>query len=203
MTAPSPKDRYATADDLIADLDSFLAGTKISSRLPRWFTAAMAAATILIGATLWFAAPWRPSESGARINAEGIVIVDGPLPAPFEGPAAETAVRAAQKTWATALGSPVEIRNTLGMTFRLIPPGTMPLGTPACQIDDRLAQLVPGTADWQWLRTNGPKELPQRRVTLAQPYYLGSTEVTVAQFRKFVDATGHQTSAETDGRGGV
>jgi formylglycine-generating enzyme required for sulfatase activity len=203
MTALDRNDRYATADDLIHDLDSFLAGTRISARMPRWFTKAAlgVAAALVIGAGVWFVAPWR-QPTGAGGN-DGVVRIDGPLPAPLEGPASEEAVLTTQKAWSAALGSPVEIRNNLGMTFRLIPPGSMLLGTPDGQIDERLGQLVAGTADWQWLREYGAMERPRSRVALAQPFYLGTTEVTVAQFRAFVDATSHQTTAETDGRGGV
>ena len=34
------------------------------------------------------------------------------------------------------------------------------------------------------------REKPQHRVRITRPFYLGSTEVTRGQFRRFVDATG-------------
>jgi serine/threonine protein kinase/formylglycine-generating enzyme required for sulfatase activity len=43
----------------------------------------------------------------------------------------------------------------------------------------------------------------ERRVTLSKPFALGIHEVTVAQFRAFVDATGYRTDAEASGQGGV
>lgn len=39
-------------------------------------------------------------------------------------------------------------------------------------------------------------------VTISKPYYLSDTEVTIAAFRSFVEATGYRTTAETNGRGG-
>ena len=41
------------------------------------------------------------------------------------------------------------------------------------------------------------------RVIITRPYYLATREVTVREFRQFVDDTGHRTTAETDGRGGL
>ena len=41
---------------------------------------------------------------------------------------------------------------------------------------------------------------PQHRVRITKPFYMGATEVTVAQFGRFVDATGYRTDAERDGR---
>jgi formylglycine-generating enzyme required for sulfatase activity len=45
-------------------------------------------------------------------------------------------------------------------------------------------------------------EKPRHRVTISRPFYMGATEVTVGQFRAFVEATGYQTEAESDGQGG-
>jgi len=46
------------------------------------------------------------------------------------------------------------------------------------------------------------RERPQHRVVISRPYYLSQTEMTVAEFREFIDATHYVTEAEKDGRGG-
>src|SRR5262249_33086778 len=46
------------------------------------------------------------------------------------------------------------------------------------------------------------REAAAHQVRLTRPYYLGVHEVTVAQFRRFVEATGYKTEAERDGKGG-
>jgi formylglycine-generating enzyme required for sulfatase activity len=46
-------------------------------------------------------------------------------------------------------------------------------------------------------------EKPEHPVKIMQPFYLGACEVTVGQFREFVDATGYLTKAERDGNGGA
>lgn len=45
-----------------------------------------------------------------------------------------------------------------------------------------------------------PHELLARQVRLTKPFYIGKYEVTVAQFRRFVQATGFLTDAETGSR---
>jgi formylglycine-generating enzyme required for sulfatase activity len=43
-------------------------------------------------------------------------------------------------------------------------------------------------------------EGPQRQVSIAQPFALGRSEVTVAEFRRFVEESGYRTEAERDTR---
>ncbi|MFY9316971.1 MAG: formylglycine-generating enzyme family protein, partial [Burkholderiales bacterium] len=46
----------------------------------------------------------------------------------------------------------------------------------------------------------GVDEGPQRQVQIAQPFALGRSEVTVAEFRRFVEESGYRTEAERDTR---
>ncbi len=45
-------------------------------------------------------------------------------------------------------------------------------------------------------------EKPPHQVRITRPFYLGKYEVTIGQFRRFVDDSGYQTEAEKDGKGG-
>lgn len=95
----------------------------------------------------------------------------------------EAQVQRLQQEWANRLGVPVEASNSLGMKLRLIPPGEFLMGA----ADDDQEAL--------------PIEKPQHKVTLTSPWYLGATEVTIGQFRKFVDAEKYVTEVESDGKG--
>lgn len=88
-----------------------------------------------------------------------------------------------QAGWAKRLGQPVEITNSLGMKLRLIPPGEFLMGSPDSDSSAR------------------DMEKPQHAVRLTKPFYAGIHEVTVAQFRAFVEATGYETDAEKNGVG--
>ncbi len=50
-----------------------------------------------------------------------------------------------------------------------------------------------------WYNEQLLSEGPQHEVEITQPFYLGQTDVTVGQFRQFVQATGYQTQAEREG----
>lgn len=91
--------------------------------------------------------------------------------------------RAHQEAWAQHLGTMVESTNSAGMQMILIPPGEFLMGAPNNDAD---AQA---------------QEKPQHKVTLTKPFYLSATEVTVGQFRQFVEATKYVTEAEHDGQG--
>lgn len=87
--------------------------------------------------------------------------------------------------------------NSLGMNLVLIPAG----------------DFNRGVTDEHKLRTNHPNTLeqgadliderPAHPVQLTRPFWLGTHEVTVGQFRRFVAATKYQTTAEKTGRGSL
>jgi formylglycine-generating enzyme required for sulfatase activity len=68
--------------------------------------------------------------------------------------------------------------NSVGMTMVLIPAGEFMMGSP--DSDD-------------WGQAN---EKPQHRVQITKPFWLGMHDVTVGQFRKFVEETKYVTGAE-------
>jgi formylglycine-generating enzyme required for sulfatase activity len=72
--------------------------------------------------------------------------------------------------------------NSIGMTFAKISPGSFIMGSP---------ENEPGRE----------KDETQHRVTLTHPFMMGTTHVTIAQFRAFVTATGYKTEAEKQGSG--
>jgi formylglycine-generating enzyme required for sulfatase activity len=106
----------------------------------------------------------------------------GERPPPPAFPFDTAAARRYQTRYAAWRGLPVEVVNELGMTLVLVPPGTYRMGTPTDE---------PG---------RGGDETPHE-VTLTRAFYLGKHEVTVGQFRKFVEATGYRTDGEKTGGG--
>jgi formylglycine-generating enzyme required for sulfatase activity/dienelactone hydrolase len=105
-----------------------------------------------------------------------------PQAAPPKFPFDEAAARSWQKASAETLGVPVEAVGPGGIAFVLVPPGTFLMGSP----DDE------------------PGRKPDERlhpVTLTKPFYLAKHEVTVAQFRAFVEATAYVTDVERRGGG--
>ncbi len=82
-----------------------------------------------------------------------------------------------QAAWAKYLNVPVEYTNSLGMQFRLIPPGEFMMGSTPAEIE-AAAQVLD---DPQWLETLN-SEAPQHKVILTQPFYLGMHEVTQGQY---------------------
>jgi formylglycine-generating enzyme required for sulfatase activity len=75
------------------------------------------------------------------------------------------------------------IVNTLGMQLVLIKAGEFDMGSPD---SDPAAQ---------------PNEKPRHRVRITHPFLLGAREVTVGQFRAFVEDAKHVTEGEKTGKG--
>lgn len=100
----------------------------------------------------------RANDKGTPLKKDRPV----PLTAPFDAVQA----KAGQESWARSLGksNPVE-KNSIGMGLVLIPPGQFRMGSPPAEKDGN------GTED-------------QVQVTLTRPFYLGTTEVTQAEWKQ-------------------
>ena len=73
-------------------------------------------------------------------------------------------------------------RNLFVVVLVVIPAGEFAMGSPASEAG------------------RGVDEGPQRQVSIAQAFALGRGEVTVAEFRRFIDEAGYKTEAERDSR---
>jgi len=102
-----------------------------------------------------------------------------------------------QEACAAHLKLPVEYTNSIGMQFRLIPPGTFTIGSSPEQIATAKPHLHTS------YESNRPEragsEGPQRVVTLTKPFYLGTTEVTQSQFLQVVGTNPSYYSPTGDG----
>jgi serine/threonine protein kinase/formylglycine-generating enzyme required for sulfatase activity len=112
-----------------------------------------------------------------------------------ELPFNEAHAKQQQIAWAKELNQPIEISSFVGSKLVLIPPGKFQMGSSTRQMDDAVVQ-IPNSSRWL-LRTETQKE-----VVVGEPFWLSATEVTVGEFRAFVEATGYKTTAERDGKGG-
>lgn len=117
--------------------------------------------------------------------------------APFDSQQA----RALQEAWAKHLGTTVETTNSIGAKMVLIPPGEFLMGSTDAQVAAALKMAdefkIPAR-DRERMEQN---ERPQHRAVITQPFQMGSTEVTIREFRQFVDAKMYRTEAEVHGFG--
>lgn len=87
-----------------------------------------------------------------------------------------------QQAWATYLNVPIEWENSLGMRFRLIPPGEFTRGMSQAEADEVIAT---SPTDPRLRRMATASTLPHR-VRITQAFYLGVHEVTQAQYATVV-----------------
>jgi serine/threonine protein kinase len=147
-----------------------------------WLAAAFAGALLALGGLFsWnrWDRPKKPSFSGEPPPPLAI--------APFD----EDQAREFQAIWSRHLKLPVEYANSLGMKFRLIPPGEYGRGT----TKERSEMALQNYRNWLHTNETNPKlveaseagirsESPAHRVRIVQPFYLSVCEVTQGQFEK-------------------
>jgi len=87
------------------------------------------------------------------------------------------------------------ITNTIGMKLQRIQAGKFLMGSSATEIEKRKKDR-PFWVPPALVQAEGPRH----EVRISRPFHMGVHEVTVGQFRQFVQATGYKTHAEKMGR---
>jgi formylglycine-generating enzyme len=116
----------------------------------------------------------------------------GSLCAPFTAATAKSA----RAWWASGLKLPTELTNSVGAKLVLIPAGEFYMGSTPMEIG-RVRRSDP-TFKKEWEQ----EEQPQHHVRISRPFFIAAHEVTKGEFAQFVRATGYQTDAKRDGKGG-
>lgn len=93
---------------------------------------------------------------------------------------------------------PTEVTNSVGMTMVLLPSGGFTMGNPATTAE--MARLFPNTDPKRLQELSD--ERPAHPVRINRPFYMARTEVTVGQFRRFVEAAKYVPESIRDGTGG-
>ena len=152
-------------------------------------------------------AKWVRVDDELKVLTEGKIASESHVwpndqPAPAIAPFTSDQAKQHQEAWAKHLGLEVETTNSIGMKFRVIPPGEFLMGSSDEEIESIL-KIEKEREAYDYHRKLLLSEQPRHRVRLTDPYLMCAHEVTVAQFRKFVESSGYKTEAETDGKGGV
>ena len=98
-----------------------------------------------------------------------------PAVAPFDAVKA----LAFQEAWAKHLGVPVEFTDSIGMKFRLVPPGEFTMG-----MSREKAEMIAAESPDEYWRKMCLSSAPAHRVRLTQAQYVGTYEVTQEQYAK-------------------
>jgi eukaryotic-like serine/threonine-protein kinase len=113
----------------------------------------------------------------------------------MKAPFSTEEAQAYQAAWAEKLGVPIDLTNSIGMNFKLIPPGEYDMGSTQEEIDSLLAELRDlGVGDFG--KFAAQTSAPRHRVRITHPIYLARSEVTRGQYEKFVEAQKYVPSAE-------
>ena len=93
---------------------------------------------------------------------------------------------------------PIVIENSIGMKLVRVPAGEFSMGS-----DESPAALAVSFPQYEPRRlAELGDEAPVHRVRIVRDFFLGQHEVTVGQFRQFVEASGYVAESIADGTGG-
>ena len=123
----------------------------------------------------------------------------GFLNSPFD----ELTAKRKQDEWAKYLKLKSIERNSIGMDLVLIPPGAFLLGsTESLPELEKAFPIIEINNKDQGFKRGIESERPPQKVRITSAFFLGKCNVTLAQFRQFVNSAAYKTEAEKDGKGG-
>jgi serine/threonine protein kinase/formylglycine-generating enzyme required for sulfatase activity len=99
-------------------------------------------------------------------------------PIPAIAPFDEQKAKEHQQAWAKYLGMPVEMTNSIGMKFVLIPPGEFMMGSTVAET----AKAVKDTSNSRFIKFI-ESQTPQHRMRIGKPFWLGVYEITQQQYQ--------------------
>lgn len=107
--------------------------------------------------------------------------VDWPQDAPpfATVPMSADEIRAVQQQWGDYLGIPTEFKNSVGISFVLVPPGDFRMGGTAAQLEAGVGVVNRDDAHWVSCYESAA---PQHDVRLTRPYYISRYEITQQEF---------------------
>ena len=106
-------------------------------------------------------------------------------PKPAIAPFTAAQAKQHQKEWAEYLKVPVEFENSIGMKFKLIPPGEFLMGSTEEEVAAINREIEATERPWQ---KNLDNEAPQHRVILTRPFFLALQEVTQSEYEQLIGA---------------
>ena len=129
------------------------------------------------------------------LNRSDPEATDEPTPKDGDRASREKPPEAAPKpgSGADATPPPKQITDSIGMTLKLIPAGEFDMG-----LSDEQAELL---LNQNQVIRERVTSMRRHHVRITRPFYMGATEVTRGQFRRFVESVGHRT--ESPGQGWI
>ncbi len=153
---------------------------------------------MILGATAWWGLGRLRTKTDTAGNSDAL---SGQRPALAVAPFDEPSAKRFQQEWARYLGTEVEVTNSIGMKFRLIPPGEFDMGSTDEEIQTRLQSFAATSPDRdagtvKFMNDQINSEGPRRRIQITQPFWFSTYETTIGDFQRFCDETGYVAYSE-------